>query len=188
MQAAMTPITTPTTARWTRDDYYRLLDAGILTGRRVQLLDGEIIEMPAMKAPHARALIAARTVLLTRRPDGGELAQQTPTSLGLASDPEPDAMIYRLDDRHPVTGHPSQPLWVMEISDTTLRFDLGVKLRIYARAGIAAYWVLDLNGRVLHVHAEPTGGRYAHHQVYQPGDVVALPWPASPVSVADLLA
>ncbi len=187
MSTTATPITAPRVARWTREDYYRVLDAGIFAGRRVQLIDGEIIEMPAMKSPHARALIAARDLLLPRRPAGCELAQQAPTSLGQASDPEPDAMIYRLDDQHPVTGHPTRPLWVMEISDVTLRFDRGDKLRIYASAGIPVYWVLDLNGRTLHVYAEPAGDRYARQRNYGPDDAVDLPWAAPPIRVADLL-
>src|SRR5262245_35306960 len=93
----------PRAIRWTRDEYYRLADLGLFVGRRVQLLNGEIIEMPAMKNPHVVALNRVRDGLLARLPAGYELHQQVPITRGLAgvwlpvsapgepaiSDPEP---------------------------------------------------------------------------------------------------
>jgi Uma2 family endonuclease len=180
------PLAEPRPAHWTREDYAAMAAAGLFAGRRVQLLDGEIVEMPAMLNPHVRALRLARTLLLPRLPPGGVLEQQVPLSRGLAarwisgaSDPEPDAAIYLGEADAP-------PLWVMEISDTTLGVDRGRKLRIYAQAGVAAYWVLDLNGRALYAYTEPAGDDYGALRTHRQG-MIDLPWAATAISVADLL-
>jgi Uma2 family endonuclease len=163
-----------------------MAEAGVFAGRRVQLLDGEIVEMPPMLNPHVRALRSARKLLEPTLPPGLELEIQVPLSRGLAaswlvgaSDPEPDAAVYLGEADAP-------PLWVLEISDTTLGVDRGRKLRIYARAGVAAYWVLDLNGRALYAYAEPAGDEYGALLTHR-GGAVALPWASDPISLADLL-
>jgi Uma2 family endonuclease len=179
--------TEPTPLRWTVAEYYRLAEAGVLGDRATELANGEIVEMPrSMNRPHADALIAARDLLLPRRPPGCELGQHAPMTVAEHNDRLPDAMIYRREDRHPLTGHPTRPLLVLEISDWTLRYDQGDKRRFYA-AGVPTYWLLDLNGRQLHVFTEPDEGDYAATRRYRPGEAVALPWPAEPIAVADLL-
>lgn len=186
MQTMTAPLAKPRPARWTREDYAAMAEAGVFAGRRVQLLDGEIVEMPPMLNPHVRALRVARDLLLPRLPAGSVLEQQVPLSRGLAaswiigaSDPEPDAAVYMGEADAP-------PLWALEISDTTLGIDRGRKLRIYARAGVAAYWVLDLNGRALYAYTEPAGADYGALLTHRRG-VIALPWEADPISFADLL-
>jgi Uma2 family endonuclease len=186
MQVTHPPLTRPRPVRWTRDEYATMAAAGVFADRRVQLLDGEILEMPPMLNPHVRALRMVRQVLLPRLPVGGVLEVRVPLSRGLpapwivgASDPEPDAAVYQGEDDAP-------PLWVLEISDTTLAIDRGCKLRLYARASIPAYWVLDLNGRALAVYTEPAGDSYGALRTHRQG-IVDLPWPAAPIAVADLL-
>jgi Uma2 family endonuclease len=186
MQTTTAPRTGPRPARWTREQYRAMTAAGVFADQRVQLLDGEIVEMPAMLNPHVRALRRVRDQLLPRLPAGGVLEQQVPLSRGLAaawivgaSDPEPDAAVYLGDADAP-------PLWVLEISDTTLAVDRGRKQRIYARAGVAASWVLDLNGRALYAYAEPAGDDYGMLRTYRHGDI-ALPWSSEPLSLTDLL-
>ena len=128
----------------------------ILDGRRVQLINGEIIEMAAMNRPHADALNRVRDALLPRLPTGGLLYQQVPIGLWAAKprdgNPEPDALVIESND-----GQEAIAL-IVEISDTTLDIDLEDKPRLYAIAGGPVYWVLDLNGRRLHVFTEPAGG------------------------------
>jgi Uma2 family endonuclease len=186
MQTMTAPLARPRPARWSREDYTTMAAAGLFAGRRVQLLDGEIVEMPPMLNPHVRALRIARKLLEPTLPPGLELEVQVPLSRGLAaewiggaSDPEPDVAVYRGEADAP-------PLWALEISDTTLAVDRGRKRRIYARAGVAAYWVLDLNGRALYAYTEPAGDDYGALLTHRRG-TIALPWAADPISVADLL-
>jgi Uma2 family endonuclease len=146
MQGVTAPLARPRPARWTRGDYAAMAEAGVFVGRRVQLLDGKIVEMPPMLNPQVRALRSARKLLEPTLP----------------------------------------PLWVLEISDTTLGVDRGRKRRIYARAGVSAYWVLDLNGRALYAYSEPVGDDYGALLTYRQG-AIALPWAAAPISFADLL-
>jgi Uma2 family endonuclease len=186
MQATAAPLDQPRPARWTREEYAAMAAAGVVADRRVQLLDGEIVEMPPMLNPHVRALRVVRDLLLPRLPVGGVLEQQVPLARGLAapwiggaSDPEPDAAVYLGEADAP-------PSWALEISDTTLGIDRGRKLRIYARASVAVYWVLDLNGRALHVYTEPVSEDYGALRTHRRG-VIHLPWAADPINLADLL-
>jgi Uma2 family endonuclease len=169
--------------RWTRADYQAAHAAGVFAGRRVQLIDGEIIELAAMKKPHALALTRVRDALLPRLPAGGQLHQQVPISLWTDGptdgDPEPDGLVLDGDER---------PALVIEISDTTLRLDLGGKAAFFARVRVPEYWVLDLNAHRLHRHVGPTadGGWHVVRRL-PAGAAVALPWPGESLRVADLL-
>jgi Uma2 family endonuclease len=169
--------------RWTRADFQAAHEAGVFAGRRVQLVDGEIIEMAAMKKPHALALTRVRDALLPQLPAGGQLHQQVPISLwtnGPADgDPEPDGLVLDGDER---------PVLVIEISDTTLRLDLGGKAAFYARAAVPEYWVLDLTARRLHVHTGPSAdGGWQLVRRLDADATVVLPWSGWPLPIADLL-
>ena len=191
------PISRPQALRWTRDEYARMAEIGLLTGRRVQLIDGEIIEMPAMKPPHAVALELVRDALLAIVDPGYRVRQHVPLALGRYSDPEPDAAVVAGEARDFVDGHPTTAVLVIEISDTTLALDQGRKRVIYATAGIPEYWVLDLNARVLHVYRTilPETGEdgapratYAEHKELGEEQVIApLAFPTARIAVRDLL-
>jgi Uma2 family endonuclease len=109
---------------------------------------------------------------------------------GIYNEPEPDAAVTRgpenaYNGRHP---GPDDLLLVVEISDTTVRTDLIVKARLYARAGIAEYWALDLNARQFHIHREPANGEYTAVTVHAETETVAFASrPEAPVAMADLL-
>lgn len=187
----------PRAIRWTRDEYLHLYELGLFEGRRVQLLDGEIIEMPPMGPGHATALERTRDAFLPVIGSGYRLRQQVPLSVSESSDPEPDLAIVAgtADDFR--NHHPATASLVLEISDTTLAFDQGRKLALYAAAGILDYWVLDITGRVLHVYRAPTViagaagdpvATYAEHQVIdETGQVSPLVFPSRSLTVRDLL-
>jgi|SRR5579871_968372 len=172
--------------------YYRLMELGYLEGR-FEILDGEVISKMGQNPPHSSTLTRLIRILVVLF--GAEyLRIQSPIALpgvdGIYNEPEPDAAITRESEnayngRHP---GPEDLLFVVEISDTTLRTDLIVKARLYARAGIAEYWVLDLNARQLHIHREPANGEYTSITVHAETETVAFTSrPASPISLADLL-
>jgi Uma2 family endonuclease len=147
----------------TVQEYHRMAEIGILDeDERVELLAGQIVKMAAKGTAHGAAL--KRTVELLQNLLWGLvlLSIQDPVRLNDFSEPEPDiALLVRdplyYEDRHPT---PSEVYLIIEVADTTLRTDLGIKATIYAQSGIADYWVLDVNNRQLHVFREPNQDGY----------------------------
>ena len=147
----------------TVQEYHRMAEMGILEGdERVELLAGQIVKIAAKGTGHGAAL--KRIVGLLQNLLWGLvlLSIQDPVRLNHFSEPEPDiALLVRdplyYEDRYPTR---SQVYLIIEVADTTLRTDLGIKATIYAQSGIADYWVLDINNRQLHVFREPNQDGY----------------------------
>jgi len=147
----------------TVQEYHRMAEMGILEAdERVELLAGQIVKMAAKGTAHGAAL--KRTVELLQNLLWGLvlLSIQDPVRLNDFSEPEPDiALLVRdplyYEDRHPT---PSEVYLIIEVADSTLRTDLGIKATIYAQSGIGDYWVLDVNNRQLHVFREPNQDGY----------------------------
>ncbi|MCC6756059.1 MAG: Uma2 family endonuclease [Solirubrobacterales bacterium] len=145
---------------FTVDEYYEMARVGILKpDERVELLDGEIVPMNPIGSPHAwcvNRLMEAFAPLLGRI----RLSVQNPLRLADTSEPEPDIVLLRPEtpqDRHP---GPADALLVIEVADASIKVDRGRKLALYARAGIADYWIVDLNAGCVEVFREPHGRRY----------------------------
>lgn len=144
----------PAPFRWTREAYEKFAEEGRFDGRRVQLIEGEIVEMAARKRPHAISLIRTGDCLRTGFGPGFTIQMQVPLHLSDGSAPEPDiAVVVGAAEDYP--EHPTTALLIVEISDTTLRFDLHRKGPLYARTGILEYWVVDITSRRLIVHRQP---------------------------------
>jgi Uma2 family endonuclease len=185
----------PRPYRWTKDEYYRMVDSGLFLERRVELIDGEVVEMPAQFNTHAAALTLTHDAL--RQAFGPKYWVRVQMTLDLSpySVPDPDVAVISGSPRG-VTGraNPKSALLVVEVSESTLGFDRNRKAAIYAAAGIADYWIVNLVQRQLEVFrrpvadpAAPLGWRYAPKKIYDPGDSVApLGARKSPVAVADL--
>ena len=193
MQTLPQPL--PQAVRWTRAEYARLTDDGYFAGRRVQLIGGEIVEMPAMKGPHAVAIEKVGAALRRAAGSGYWVRQQLPLALGEYDEPEPDTAVVPGEPDDYIEEHPGTAVLVVEISDTTLAFDRGRKQEIYAWARIAEYWIVNLVDRVLEVYREPmaaetsdTGWRYARREVLVEDQAVSpLRFPAARVVVRQLL-
>jgi Uma2 family endonuclease len=119
---------------------------------------------------------------------------QLPLALGPDSEPEPDVSVVRGTPRDAPSGHPTTAALVVEVADSSLRLDRGPKARVYARAGIADYWIVNLIDRVLEVHREPSGPRPGGQSAYAAvhtldADAIIAPLAAPParIAVADLL-
>ncbi|MEM7769644.1 MAG: Uma2 family endonuclease [Cyanobacteria bacterium P01_A01_bin.37] len=178
------------TAKWTLDDYHRMITAGILDGRPVELLNGEIIEMAPEGEPHAAISVDAGEYLSQLL---GSLAQVRPakpiTLQTSTSEPEPDLAIverrgkeYR--QHHP---YPENIFWLIEYSNTSLQNDRDTKAEIYARAGIREYWIVDLTRHSLIVLRHPDDGTYQSEQILQSGTICPLAFPTLSVDVSELL-
>ena len=179
--------------RWTTAEYYALSDAGLFDDERVELLDGEIWTLPAQKTPHFAAIRRAVDALEAAFGEGFDFRQQMAMALEDGTEPEPDVLVVPgrwqdYEDHHPT---PPEVSLLVEASDATLRKDRGEKLRTYARAGIADYWIVNLVNRRLEVYRDPApmngGYGYKTVQTLFDGDSVApLAAPGSTVAVADL--
>jgi Uma2 family endonuclease len=196
MSAVLTPL--PLTFagrrfRFTREQYYRLGELGFFDGKRVERIRGEIVEMSPKNWPHVVASRKTADVLQAVFAGVGWVSRQDPISLP-DSDPEPDVAVLagRIED---YSDHPTTALLVVEVADTTLFDDTTEMAEVYAEAGIADYWVLDLNGRRLLVFRDPAplpaglgATAYRTQLTLGPADRVSpLAAPNAPILVGDLL-
>lgn len=159
--------------RFNREAFARLAESGALGERpRVELIFGEIVQMSPQNRRHANAV--ARLTKLLSGAVGPAYAVRVQLPLGIADDqePEPDLCVSPwpadLDADHPATA----PL-VVEVADSSLAYDRETKVRVYALAGVLEFWIVDVNGKVVEVHTEPAGDRYANKRTARPGDAIA---------------
>jgi Uma2 family endonuclease len=142
--------------RWTRDEYDRMIDAGVLTPEdRVELIDGEIVTLTPQKSRHATAVSLAENALRQAFGALGHVRTQLPLALDPTSEPEPDVAVVTGSPRDYRDAHPSTALLIVEVADTSLVFDRTTKASLYARVGIADYWLLNLVDEVIEVHRNP---------------------------------
>lgn len=199
--AVLTPPTAPVRAssparwKWTRDEFLRLGELGFFGDRRVMLIEGEVLTMSPMNEPHARGIVFATEAFQKVFATGFTIRTQLPMALGRTTDPEPDIAVIAGSSRSQPPTPPTTAVLLVEVSDSSLSYDMGDKANLYASAGIADYWVLDVvNGR-LHVFRNPVpdpverfGHRYAQQRGYWPTDRVApLAAPSQTILVSDLL-
>jgi Uma2 family endonuclease len=149
--------------RFTVDEFMQLAERGILGEEdRVELINGEIIEMAAIGPPHAGCVNRTTRLIDRRLGDSVVLAGQNPVITSHYYMPQPDIAVLRpredfYDRSHPT---PDDILLLIEVSDTTLQFDRKVKLPQYAQAGIPEVWIIDLNGKRIERYSEPVDGTY----------------------------
>ena len=189
-------IAEPQTLAWTREEYYRLAEEGWFGDRRVELIEGEILEMPAFRNEHCISTSCTVAALEKAFGAGHWVRCQMPLDLLALSSPEPDVAAVPGTPRDYLTlGHPKTALLVVEVSDTTLAYDRDLKACLYAAEGIKDYWVVDLVHhrpevfrRPIADNASPHGHRYSDTDVLRSSDTVTpLSASKSPVAVADLL-
>lgn len=158
------------------DDYHRMGAAGILhEDDRIELIEGELIEMAPIGQDHAATVNELTEGLVLASVGRAIVSVQNPVRLDQFSEPQPDFAILR-DKPHRYRGVPPMPadvLALIEVADSSLRYDRTVKLALYARAGIPEVWIVDLKRRVVDVHRMPGADGYADMTTYQPGDTIA---------------
>ena len=196
--AAMAPAAAaPTTGlfpekrKFTVAEYYRMTELGILDHtERLELIDGEIIVMAAIGVPHAIGVNRLTQAFAEVARNRFTVSVQNPVHLDDYSEPQPDIAIVRLREDSELTAHPgpADTLVAVEVSDSTLAFDLGAKARRYAAAGIQELWVMNLPGDRIDRMDQLGPSGYARHTVFARGENIspgALPDLA--FAVADLL-
>lgn len=165
--------------RFRVEQYERMIAAGVLTNEdRVELIEGIVIQKMTQHPPHAVAIDYTLDALRPLLPDGWRLREQKPIELS-DSEPEPDLAIVRgplqrYETRHP---RPADIAVVLEVADSSLEADRRDKGRMYARARIPIYWIINLNERCVEVYSEPKGGKspaYRQRNDYSIGASVPL--------------
>ncbi|MEP0885832.1 Uma2 family endonuclease [Trichocoleus sp. ST-U3] len=180
---------TVTLVKWTVDEYHRMIAAGILDERRMELLKGEIVEMSPEGEPHAYFSSEAGEYLTRLLGDRAMIRQSKPITLPNDSEPEPDiAIVQRLGreylEHHP---YPENIFWLIEYSDSSLDKDLQTKSKIYAEVEIPEYWVVNLKRRQVVVFRDPEDREYASKVTLNGGTISPLAFPDIAVSVDSIV-
>ena len=167
--------------RITVEEYYRMAEVGLLApDARVELIDGEIIDMAPIGSRHGGTVIRLNRLVARAVGDRAILGIQHFVRLDIFSEPQPDVVLLksRPDDYTISHASPAEILLIVEVCDTSLRHDLKVKVPLYARHGIPEVWIVDLEGEQVRVFRSPAGAAYTKASVHAtPGvlDIEALP-------------
>lgn len=172
-------------------DYHRMAEAGIFRPEeRVELLAGQVVQMAAKGVAHEAAITRTEKALRHQLGDRVLLRLQSPVQLDNYSEPEPDIAVVFPDPADYETHHPtpSEIFWLIEVADSSFRYDCEVKAPAYGKSGIAEYWVLDVNQRQLHIYRSPTAEGYQSLGILGAGDQVSpLAFPECLIAVSRLL-
>lgn len=173
-----------------------MVEAGIFApGERLELLDGDLITMTPQKSAHATAVRLCEIALQAAFGPGHEVRSQMPLALDPNSEPEPDVAVVTGAPEDYWDAHPTTALLIVEVADTTLAYDREQKGRVYARAGVREYWIVNLTERCVEVYRDPapladarSGWAYRTAQQSRPGDhLVPLAAPGARIPVTSLL-
>jgi Uma2 family endonuclease len=189
-----TPIATPRVVAWTVETFHKANSYNVWgEGRRMLLIRGQLMEQGVMNPLHATAIDLVGDILRGVFTIGCRVRCQTPLVLGLDTDPIPDYAVIAGGARDFANTHPTTASLIVEISDSTMFFDLTTKAELYATANIAEYWVLDLENRGLIVHRDPVpvpenGNAYQTQMRFGPTDKVSpLALPSAIIAVSEML-
>lgn len=174
--------------KWSIDEWHELVDSGVLAGKPVELLEGNIVEMSPEGIEHSYTNHYVVKYLRKLLAQKAEVIQAQPITLD-NSEPEPDVTIARLPaeiykQHHPF---PEDIYWLIEVSNKTLRKDTEQKIITYARNRISEYWVIDLVNKKLIVHTQPHNNSYLQIVEYQSGTVKPQAFPDINISLDQLL-
>lgn len=188
--------TKPRVRRWKRVEYERLIELGMFQpGERLELIDGLLVLREPQGSRHAGTIRLALDALRAVLGPEWQIDSQLPIALDDDSEPEPDVAVVPRDSRRYLEAHPTRPVLVVEVADSSYRVDHRYKTSLYARAGVPECWIIDLVHEALEVHRDPEssadapyGWRYRSVQILRPPATVApLIAPDHAIPVADLL-
>ena len=163
---------------WTVDEYELMIEKGILDeDDNVELIKGEIVEMAPIGLRHAGCVTALQTLFHDLVGEMATVSVQNPVQLPDDSEPQPDIALLKGGWRSFMHKRPtaSDVLLLVEVSDSTLAADRGVKLPLYAEAGIREVWIVNLDNDVIEAYSQPSGGKYTTAALMGRGQSLALP-------------
>ena len=162
--------------RFSVGDYYRMADEGILSQQeRVELIDGEVVVMSPIEPRHAACVTSATRELVRIVGDAALVRPGNPVRLNDFNEPQPDFTLVRPRADLYASGHPApnDVMLVVEISESSLAYDQGVKAGLYAEWGLVEYWVADLNTDRMWIYRSPENGTYQTVDERRQGDTIA---------------
>jgi Uma2 family endonuclease len=191
----MDPTMNPRPYRWTREEYLQMIDLGWFADKRVELIRGEVIEMPSQYDLHLAAIIKGLDALRLAFGSGYTVRPQGSLDLSPHGIPDPDLAVTAGSLAGVARTIAKSALLVVEVSDSSLAYDRNHKAPLYAAGGIADYWIVNLVQCQLEVYRDPVadstqlfGFRYNSRMILDPADVVSpLAAPQASIAVADLL-
>lgn len=174
--------------KWTVEDYHQIINSGVLEGKSVELLEGEIIAMSPEKPIHSSQIDTIADYLRKVLQGAAKVREAHPITLD-NSEPEPDIAIVKFNDQNYANHHPypQNIHWLIEVSNSTLVKDLEEKPITYARNGIIEYWVIDLPNQKLWIFTQPEQNGYAEKQELVIGNVYPISFPKISIDISKLL-
>lgn len=169
-------VLSPQTYRFTVDDYYRMGDAGIFApDERVELIEGEIVRMNPIGSRHAACIDRLSRFFHKTVGENAVIRSQSPLHINDHSEPEPDLMLLKPRDDFYAKAHPGPDdvFLLIEVADSSLAYDRDVKLPLYARAGIAEVWMVDLAAKAVERYLDPADGAFSQIETLKPGESLA---------------
>ena len=157
----MQPSTEIVRHKLTVNDYHKIAEAGILTENdRVELIEGELIDMAPIGSPHADYVDRLNLMLISQIGTRFRVRIQNPIQLSDYSEPEPDVVIAKNRSYREAHPGPQDILLLIEVADSTLKYDRDIKIPLYARCGIPEVWLIDLQKKRLEIHRQPSQEGY----------------------------
>jgi Uma2 family endonuclease len=184
----MSAVFTPTRHKLSVEDYHKLGQVGILTeDSRVELIEGELIDMAPIGGAHMGLVNRLTRLLVPAVGDLGVVSVQNPITLPPDSEPQPDVAILKpgADSAGSTVPRADEVFLLIEVADTTLAYDRNTKLKLYAKAGIAETWIVNVPSKCVEVYREPTTNGYLRRLELGVGELVSplsLPMVELPVS------
>ena len=178
------------TYKFTAEEFYRLYEAGVLDSKdRIELLNGELIIMRAIGYRHAQAVTNLTSDFGEQARRRFMLSPQNPVELERYSAPQPDLVLVpmsrRKARRHPI---PEEVFLIIEVADTSLRYDREDKQRAYAATGIREFWLLNLEDDCLEIYRDPQGDAYRERIVVSAtGSASPLAFPDVTIALAEII-
>ncbi|XHR85111.1 MAG: Uma2 family endonuclease [Gloeotrichia echinulata GP01] len=176
--------------KFTVEQYHKMVDSGILKADdRIELIWGEIIEMSPIGTKHAACVKCLNKLLSSKLRDRILIAIQDPVELNDNSEPQPDVALLKLRDDFYETAHPqpSDIFLLIEVADSTVKYDREVKIPLYAQANIIEVWLMDIYEQVVEVYQQPIATEYQHIQKFARGESLSiLAFPDVNISVDEI--
>lgn len=164
----------PMRLRFSVDEYYQMIELGLLKNyEKAEIIEGELIQKMPIGDRHAFAVDTLNRFFIKNVSDDILVRIQNPVRLTDYNEPEPDITLADLTKfdgkRHP---RPAETLLIVEVSDSTLKYDRDTKLALYAEAEIPEVWIVNLKNNIVEIHQKPSVGIYQLAQIYKRGEII----------------
>lgn len=164
----------PRRLRFSVDEYYKMIELGMLKDyEKAEIIEGELIQKMPIGDKHAAIVNTLNRFFIKNVSDDILVSVQNPVRLSDYDEPEPDITLADLTKydgkRHP---RPSEVILIVEVSDSTLKYDRDTKLSLYAEAEIPEVWIVNLKNDIIEVHQKPSSGIYQLAQIFKRGDIL----------------